>query len=156
MKSIPTNGSQLTTHNHLGSDCLQSAYSFQSSLFLKKLESITMGCSTSKDAVDSPKYLDDSIHVALNRDKKKGNAHACYVPRAPHPLLVSRQYQQQHSNSTITCESDEAASNVNSTITCESEEAANNDAEADERIMYHTTIVPRDFRAAYPTRIIKC
>jgi hypothetical protein len=100
-----------------------------------------MGCSTSKDAVDSPMYLDDSIHVALNRDKMKGNAHACYVPRAPHPLLVSRQYQQQHSNSTITCESEEAASN---------------DAESDERIMYHTTIVPRDFRAAYPTRIIKC
>jgi hypothetical protein len=48
-----------------------------------------MGCTTSKHTIDSWQ-IDDSLHVALNRDKKKGNAPKSYIPRAPHPFLMAK------------------------------------------------------------------
>jgi hypothetical protein len=73
-----------------------------------------MGCSTSKYTVDSRK-LDDSIHVALRRDKKyKGDDVTCFVPRAAHPLWIQQKVYTQNAidDSTInssTCESEEEA-----------------------------------------------
>jgi hypothetical protein len=105
-----------------------------------------MGCSTSKHIIG---HLDDSMHVALKRDKKKRNTPTCFVPRATHPLLVSK--KNQH------CDVDDSTTK---TSTCESEEAACNNAEF-ERMLYHTAhhcdrIDPRDFQVANPTRILRC
>mmetsp|Transcript_10336 Transcript_10336/g.19844 ORF Transcript_10336/g.19844 Transcript_10336/m.19844 type:complete len:91 (-) Transcript_10336:115-387(-) len=43
-----------------------------------------MGCSSSKSFVQ----VDDSIHVLLSKNNVKGES--AYVPRKPHPLLVSQ------------------------------------------------------------------
>lgn len=70
-----------------------------------------MGCTTSKDALEM-RNLDDSVHVGFKRDKKKsGNsAPKAYVPRAPHPILDQKQYEQQSAvdESTMKTATDEA------------------------------------------------
>jgi hypothetical protein len=99
-----------------------------------------MGCATSKHNIGSWR-IDDSVHVALNRDKKKGNAPKCYIPRAPHPLMMAK---IDDSTMVLSC--------------CESDDGEVN-AEA-ERILYHTahhcdTIDPRDLSEAKSPRV-KC
>jgi hypothetical protein len=103
-----------------------------------------MGCITSKHTID-PWRLEDSVHVALNRDKKKGgNAPINYIPRAPHPLLMAKQYPNivvDDSTMKLSC--------------CESDEGGA-DAEA-ERILelyanHCDTVDPRDL----PSTRVKC
>jgi hypothetical protein len=97
-----------------------------------------MGCTTSKHTIDSWQ-IDDSLHVALNRDKK--NAHKCYIPRAPHPLLMAE--LDDSTMKTSCCESDDGTVNPEA-----------------ERILYHMahhcdTIDPRDLNQGKSARV-KC
>jgi hypothetical protein len=102
-----------------------------------------MGCITSKHTIDR---LEDSMHVALKRDKKKRNTPTCFVPRATHPLLVPKKYQH--------CVVDESTM---TSASCNSDELFKANAEA-ERFLYHTahhcdTVDPRDFQDVNPSRI---
>lgn len=109
---------------------------------------INMGCASSKHTIWR---IDDNVHVALNRDKKNGNAPRQYTPRAPHPLLMpKRSANILVDDSTM------------KTSCCESEDNGETDrildhAEA-ERLLYHTanhcdTIDPRDFVEAKFSRV---
>jgi hypothetical protein len=68
-----------------------------------------MGCAPSKHTIATWR-IDDSVHVALKRDKK-GNAPKHYTPRAPHPLLMPKKYPNtivdDSTMKTSCCESDE-------------------------------------------------
>jgi hypothetical protein len=97
-----------------------------------------MGCATSKHTIDR---LEDSVHVALKRDKKRGgNASIHYTPRAPHPLLMPKLSPNiivDDSTMRLSC--------------CESDEGGFNAETEAERVLYHTanhcdTIDPRDLR----------
>lgn len=104
-----------------------------------------MGCQTSKHTIGAW-YLEDSVHVALSRDKKaNGNAPKGYIPRAPHPLLVPKD------SSTLVDD------NTMKTHFCgyESEDASAY-AELDaERLLFHTAhhdniVDPRDIDEFMP------
>jgi hypothetical protein len=94
-----------------------------------------MGCVTSKHIIF---HLDDSLHVALKRDKKKDSAASRhYTPRAPHPLLVPKKL----TNSMVD------DSTTRTTSCYESDENAES-----EFILFHNDS-NKDSREGKPTRV---
>jgi hypothetical protein len=66
-----------------------------------------MGCAASKHTI-ATWQIEDSVHVALNRDKKNGNVSKHYIPRAPHPLIANS-IVDDSTMKTSCCESEDNA-----------------------------------------------
>lgn len=93
-------------------------------------QAFTMGCTASKQTVQSFGRIDDSVHVMLEHDKKVAQRHGvkchqAYVPRKAHPLLKS----------SIQAEEEEEEKTVDDSFRDMNEEQARQESE---RLLFHT------------------